>query len=558
MSEFSERRVKLAYTLSLFTAALAFVWFIIARTIDLNELSIYIGSTVLILVIAAIISKKGSLTLARIVYMIALNASVTITASHIGRAGSVEFVLMFALALPFIMFSFRREKHFIVLFTGLSGLLWLLLYLTDFTLFTDNHMDQEKAGQIIYPFSIASTIILVTYQLIYFSFLNARFYSEIHEKREEAIEASNAKSQFLSTMSHEIRTPLNAIIGLSHILGDSNPRPDQTQNIDALNYSGKILLNLLNNVLDFSKMESKEIELDPIPTDIKAAVKQIKKIHEASCLRKGIVMQVEIDDKIPSVWLDAVRFNQVVNNLISNAIKFTDKGSVSLKIWRLEEEESAQSIKLLTKITDTGIGMSEDQLEKIWDAFTQASVSTNRLYGGTGLGLPIVKKIVEAMGGSVRVDSEPGLGSSFYFEIELKVATEEDVTQKASKAKRDLSGKKILLVEDNEINVMVGRQILEKTKLKVEVAKDGSEAVEMVQNNEYDAILMDIQMPIMDGYTASMEIRKFNKTIPILALSASVFMEVKDKIHRSGMNGFIFKPFEPEVLLDRVEEAVNR
>lgn len=556
MSEFSERRIKLVFTLSLITAALAFCWFFIARNLGMIALSNYIGSAVLLFLISAIISKKGSLSLARLIYMVALNLSVSITASFVGRAGSVEFVLMFALALPFIMFSFRREKHLVVIFTGISALLWLLLYLTDFQLYSDVQMDQELAGQVIYPFSISSTIILVTYQLIYFSFLNARYYSEIHSKKEEALEASRAKSVFLSTMSHEIRTPLNAIIGLSHILGDSEPRPDQEQNIEALNYSGKILLNLLNNVLDFSKMESKVIELDPIPTDISAAVKQIKKIHEGSCLRKGISMKVEIDPDLPIVWLDIVRFNQVINNLVSNAIKFTDAGSVTLKIKRLEAAE--KKVRLKTEIIDTGIGIPQDQQEKIWEAFTQASVSTNRLYGGTGLGLPIVKSIVEAMGGEMKIESEKDRGSNFYFEIDLNLASDHELQKTNKKTIRDLSGYKVLLVEDNQINVMVGKQILEKAKLEVDVANDGQEAVNKVKENSYGVVLMDIQMPIMDGFMASKEIRKFNKELPILALSASVFMEVKDKIHRSGMNGFIFKPFEPEDLLNQVEESVRK
>ena len=519
------------------------------------ELSTYIGATVPFFIISALVSKKGNLTLARFIYMINFNISVAITASFIGKAGSVEFILMFALALPFVTFSFRRERQIIVLFSGLSMLLWFLLYYTDFNLFTNIHMDPELAGKYVYPVSIGTTILLVTYQLIYFSYINAQYYSSIHNQREEAIEESNAKSRFLSMMSHEIRTPLNAITGLSHILGDSNPRQDQVQNIEALNYSGKILLNLLNNVLDFSKMESTTITLDPIPTNIMLAVKQIKKIHEPSCLRKGITLELEIDDDLPIVQLDIVRFNQVINNLVSNAIKFTDEGSVTLRITKLNE--TTDTVLLHTEIKDTGIGIAQDQHEKVWQAFTQASTSTNRLYGGTGLGLPIVQSIVKAMGSQVKIDSEPGVGSSFNFDLQLKLASNEELEQATKKKEHDLKGKRILLVEDNQINVMVGRQILEKANLVVDVAYDGQEAVNKVRENNYDAVLMDIQMPIMDGYTASKEIRKFNTVTPIMALSASVFMEVKSKIIESGMNGFIFKPFEPEDLLDKIEDAMQ-
>ncbi|WP_246474446.1 response regulator [Arenibacter arenosicollis] len=555
MSEFSLRRVQLVFTLSLLTTVISLIWFFVTRSLDMQELSVYLMAAVPFFILSAIISKMGNLTLARCIYLIIFNLGVALTASFVGKAGSAEFILLFSVGLPFVWFSFRRERFLIGFFSGMSLIFWFLLYFTNFDLFTTVHMDAEKSGMYIYPISILTTIVLVTFQLIYFSYINNGFYSKIHDQREEAIEESNAKSKFLSMMSHEIRTPLNAITGLSHILGDSNPREDQKENIDALNYSGKILLNLLNNVLDFSKMESTKIELDPIPTNIMAAVRQIKKIHEPSCLRKGITMELEIDEELPNVWLDIVRFNQVINNLISNAIKFTDKGSVTLKI--VKQEESNGTVLMRTEILDTGIGIYKEQQEKIWQAFTQASSSTNRLYGGTGLGLPIVKSIVQAMGSMVKVESDPGKGSRFYFDLELKLASSGELDQIIHKKVHDLKGKKILLVEDNLINVMVAKQILEKANLVVDVAYNGQNAVDMVQENNFDTVLMDIQMPVMDGYTASREIRKFNSTLPILALSASVFLEVKNKILQSGMNGFIFKPFDPENLLNRIEEVLD-
>ncbi|MEG3659595.1 response regulator [Arenibacter palladensis] len=555
MTEFSRRRVQLVFTLSLLTTIISLVWFFIARSLDMHELSVYLIAATPFFILSAIISKMGNLTLARYIYLIIFNLGVALTSSFVGKAGSAEFILLFSMGLPFVWFSFRREKLHIGLFSGLSLIFWFLLYFTNFDLFTTDHMDVERAGLYIYPISILTTIFLVTFQLIYFSFINNGFYSKIHHQREEAIEESNAKSKFLSMMSHEIRTPLNAITGLSHILGDTNPREDQKENIDALNYSGKILLNLLNNVLDFSKMESTKIELDPIPTNIMAAVRQIKKIHEPSCLRKGIQMDLEIDEDLPNVWLDIVRFNQVINNLISNAIKFTDQGRVILKI--VNHGEFDGKVIIGTEIEDTGIGIPFEQQEKIWQAFTQASSSTNRLYGGTGLGLPIVKNIVAAMGSTVKVESKSGVGSRFYFNLELKLASSVELEQTINKKVHDLKGKKILLVEDNLINVMVAKQILEKANLNVEVAYNGQNAVDMVKENDYDAILMDIQMPVMDGYTASREIRKFNTSMPIMALSASVFLEVKNKIMQSGMNGFIFKPFDPEDLLNKIEEAIS-
>ena len=555
MNEFSQRRVKLVFILSLFTTGISALWFFLARSLNLHELSLYIAATMPFFICSAIISKVGNLTLARFIYLVAFNISVVITSSFIGKAGSVEFILLFAMALPFVFFSFRREKPYVALFPVLSIVFWILLYVTDFNLFTITKMDTTLADTYIYPVSIFTTAVLVTYQLIFFSMINARYYSNIQDEREDAIEASNAKSQFLSMMSHEIRTPMNAIIGLSHILGDTNPRPDQEENIEALNYSGKILLNLLNNVLDYSKMETSGIALDPIPTDVMSAVKQIKKIHEPGCLGKGITFKLQVDEKLPTLLLDIVRFNQVINNLVSNAIKFTKQGSVTLKITK--EEDRNGTVHMRTEIIDTGIGITKEQQEKIWQPFAQASISTNRLYGGTGLGLPIVKSIVEAMGSAVHIESEVAQGSRFYFDLEVKSISNEKLNQDSGKKERNLKGRRILLVEDNKINIMVGKQILERANLVVDVAFDGLMAVNMVKENDYCAVLMDIQMPIMDGYTSSIEIRKFNTTLPILALSASVFLEVKSKIEQSGMNGFIFKPFDREDLYNRIEEVID-
>ncbi|MFC2127977.1 response regulator [Bacteroidota bacterium] len=554
-SEFSPRRITLVFVLSIITAIMAFAWAIIAHFLNINNLDIYIASAVLLFLLSAVLSKTGYLTYARLLYLVTFIVSVSLTSSFVGKAGSVEYILMFTLGLPFLIFSFRSDKLQIYFFSGITAIVWFLLYLTDFNLYTHSKFDPILAGNFIYPVSVGTTILLVTYQLIIFSKLNIGYYTKIHDKREEAIEASNSKSQFLSTMSHEIRTPLNAIIGLSHILGDNNPKPDQIENIEALNYSGKTLLNLLNNVLDYSKMESTEITLDPIPTDISLAVKQLKKVYEASCLRKKINLIIDVEDDLPLVWLDIVRFHQVVNNLISNAIKFTHNGSVTLKISKQEEKNG--DFYLLTEVIDTGIGLNEEQQAKIFDAFTQATNSTTRLYGGTGLGLSIVKKIIEAMDSEIKIKSKVDCGSTFYFKIKLKKANKEELKNTSEKQEHNLKNKRILLVEDNQINVMVGKQILEKQGIIVHVAENGQEAVDKVKDNSYDIVLMDIQMPIMDGYRATHEIRKFNTEIPILALSASVFMEVKNKILDCGMNGFIFKPFNPNNLLNKIEEQIN-
>ena len=554
--KFSKRRAKMIFITSMVCSAISFLWFLLAIYLKIKNLSYFLISASVLFLTAAILSKKRHPKTARIIFLLLFNSSIAYVSSFLGKNASVEFFLIFAIGLPFVLFSFRKEKTQLFIFCFVPFLFWLLLYFTNFKLFVDSELtNPEEIRNLVYHISITTTLLLVVFQLIYYSYVNAKANNEAHVTKQKAIDASDAKSEFLSTMSHEIRTPLNAVIGLSHILGDNEPREDQIQNIEALNYSGKILLNLLNNVLDISKIQSSNIELDNIPVDLSEAVKQIQKVHESSCLQKGIVMNLEINNDIPLVWLDIVRFNQVINNLVTNAIKFTDKGSVTLRIKKINQTE--EHLDLLTEIIDTGIGISENKHEAIWEAFTQASTKTNRLYGGTGLGLPIVKSIVEHMGSKVKIESKIGEGSRFFFQLNLKLASKEDLHKIKLKKEYDFRGKKVLLVEDNTINVMVAKQILEKVNLKVEVANNGLSAVNMVKETHFDIVLMDIQMPIMDGYTASKEIRKFNKYVPIIALSASVLMEIKDNLEKNGMNGFIFKPFDPEDLLNKIEEVTK-
>jgi signal transduction histidine kinase/CheY-like chemotaxis protein len=548
----SKRVVKATYRLSLFNAIFGFVGFILGKHFELDTLAYFHLLSSFVYVICSLLAINNKIKLARILFFIFLNLGITITATYIGKAGHVEYLYLYSLALPFLIFSFKTEKKYVYIFSCSSGLLWIILNVYNFNLFNITQLDQEIANNFVYPLSCLATFIFTTSQLVYFSKSNIKHYSKIYSKKEYALEASEAKSKFLSTMSHEIRTPLNAVIGLSHILGDNNPRRDQVDNIEALNYSGKILLNLLNNVLDFSKMQSTKIHLDNIPTDISSAVKQIKKIYEGVCIKKGINLNIIIDKNIPIVLLDIVRYNQIINNLISNAIKFTDKGKVTLILKK--KKIINNHVILHTEIRDTGIGIAKDKQKTIWMPFSQASNTTNRLYGGTGLGLPIVQSIVKAMGSKVRILSKVGRGSRFYFDLKLQILTDAELEKSKDKKEYNFSGKKVLLVDDNLINVMVGKQILEKAKLKVAVANDGLAAVNKVKEEEFDIVLMDIQMPIMDGYTATQEIRKFNKKIPVLALSASVFMEIKDKINDCGMNGFVFKPFNPEDLLEEIEK----
>ena len=554
--EFSKRRTKLVFIGSFVNIFSALIFAFVFYFIDFKFLAYFVSFSSFLFLVATILIKQRYVKLARSLFLLNFNLSVALVASYVGKNASIDFFLLYAIGLPFTVFSIRRERFWLVFYSLLPIFLLALLYVYEFNFFGVEQLDPEIAKNYVYPFSVTFTLLLIAFQLAYFSYLSASYNTTIIDKSEEAIKASDAKSQFLTTMSHEIRTPLNAVIGLSHILGEDNPRKDQLQNIEALNYSGKILLNLLNNVLDFSKIQNEEIELDKSPVNLQTAINQIKKVHEASCIKKGIKMNLEIDDEIPFVWLDITRFNQVINNLVANAVKFTEKGSVTLRITK--QNLSNDEVSILTEVIDTGIGIPNDKQKVIWEAFSQASETTNRLYGGTGLGLPIVKSIVQRMGSRIALDSELGKGSRFFFTINLKIASEKEFNKKTEKKNYDFKEKKVLLVEDNDINVMVGKQILEKANLIVEVAENGIIAIEKAKENKYDVILMDLQMPILDGYQASRKIREFNTKVPIIALSASVYMESKSQLEKAQIDGFIFKPFNPQDLLQQIETLISK
>ena len=536
------------------TSILAFSWFIVLRRLEMYELSYYIASTIGLFLFASFIVKEHFL-LSRLILISALNLSVLVTASYIGQAGSVEFILLFTFGLPFLMFSFLREKKWVFIFGAIPLLGWMGLFFSDFKLFSSTELDPVFAHEVIYPFSVASTFVLVGFEIIYFACMISRYNVSVHNKRREAEQASTAKTRFLSTMSHEIRTPLNAIIGISHILELGKPREDQKENVKALNYSAKLLMELLNNVLDYSKIDAQKLQLDPVPTNLNKELFQLQKIHQAACENKGIKLVVDIDEDIPMIWLDEVRFTQVINNLLTNAIKFTDQGEVLVKLKTTEITEDTVDVRV--EVLDTGIGIAEDKLDAVFEAFRQETNSTQRLYGGTGLGLSIVQKIVEQMGSEVKVDSKLGEGTKFYFDLQLDRVKDAEQADDIGVEQFNLQGVNVLLVEDNPINEMVGRQILENAGISVESAEDGEIAVSMAQKKQYDIILMDIQMPIMDGYQASIAIREFDQSTPIIALSASVLMEVKDQIYDCGMNGFVHKPFNPDRLFEEIHNLLK-
>ena len=378
------------------------------------------------------------------------------------------------------------------------------------------------------------------------------FTASLRKAKEEAEHASRTKTEFLSMMSHEIRTPMNAVIGLTNFLIEDKPKHDHKESLNTLKFSAENLLVIINDILDFSKIEAQKIELDYQAIAIRQLVKRLEQIFLPLAENKHLKLHIKVDSAIPEmVECDQTRLSQVLTNLLGNAIKFTENGHISLKLEQVEWVGETARVRFT--VSDTGIGIDSERQKVIFESFTQANSSITRKFGGTGLGLTITKRLLELQGASLELDSAEGIGSTFWFELDLKVVQKTDeTTLKIPIVDPEAIQGKVLLVEDNEVNVMVASKFLKKWGAQVEVAENGQRALEILAENSFDVILMDLQMPIMDGFTASRKIREKGQNIPIIALTASVLIEDRRKIYEAGMNDFVMKPFDPAQLQAKI------
>ena len=374
--------------------------------------------------------------------------------------------------------------------------------------------------------------------------------------KENAEKSSRFKSEFLSIMSHEIRTPMNAVIGTTNLLLQDNPSPSQLEYLHTLQFSSNNLLELINDILDYNKIEAGKLELYKLPFNIHKLSTNI--LHSFSTKAEENLSKLELvfDKNIPVNLIgDQLRLGQVLNNLLSNAVKFTRNGSVYLRLESQQIKHDRVSVKFT--VADTGIGIAPENIEKIFDPFTQELQSTQSDYGGTGLGLAITKRLVELHNSTINTVSVPGEGTEFSFIIEFEKAQIEEQTETAAPAPQkdqdeNLNGMRILLVDDNKMNLLIATKFLKNWHANVQHASNGKIAVEMAMMNNFDLIIMDLQMPVMDGFEASSIIKQTQPELPIIALSADAMPETQLKASQYGMNDYLTKPFVPEILFSKI------
>lgn len=386
---------------------------------------------------------------------------------------------------------------------------------------------------------------------------------ELREAKDIAEKATMAKSEFLSKMTHELRTPLNAIVGLTDIM-TGEKKYDGDENLKSMKYSADTLLGIINEVLDFSKIEAGKVTFDRSVFSLSHTLKNIEHSFDFKLKEKGIDFEVAIENNVPDfIHGDRIKLNQILLNLVGNAVKFTTKGKVQVKVRQTQKEGNQSTIEFLVR--DTGIGIPQEKLATIFDSFSQATNKTTRKYGGTGLGLTITKKFVELQGGELFVESQEGIGSTFGFFLTFETEKDGQAIKKAKSSivYKDYSQSRVLVAEDNIMNQLVFRKMLEKWKITPVFAINGAEALSKLGNEEFDMVFMDLQMPTMNGFDATRNFRiKENKVngarLPIVALTADAFLESRKEVAEVGMNDFLSKPIEPMELQRVLNEYLDK
>lgn len=516
-------------------------------------------------------NAKKKLEVGLIISVINLNLYLIIVSYIEGlRAGTYLFYFPYFLVLTFVV---SIGKHF-------RG--WILVYsitivsaLICFNISPDVNGAVQKISEAMYKKLYTSNLTIGMALTVIFSYAILRTNKnneeailkenanlrhtemELLKAKKKAEVAANAKSRFLSNMSHELRTPLNGIIGVSNLLSQEHYLPTQKHSLDILRYSSEHMMTLINDILDYHKIEAGKLELEVRPVNVMKFMNRIINQFAGQIQSKGLKFNTAIDVHLDNeMFTDETRLNQILSNLLSNAIKFTDSGSISLTAKQLYSTSEKATVQFVVK--DTGIGIPEVKHREIFRSFTQADIDTTRKYGGTGLGLTISKRLINMFNSELMLKSQEGKGSEFFFTVVLKINQESKlyVEQDPNTQLTSLEGVRILIAEDNKVNMSVAKRFMNKWGIHVEEAVNGREAVERFRKGSYDLMLIDLEMPEMDGPTALREIRRFNKSVPAMAFTAAVYDNMENDLLKKGFVDYIHKPFRPEVLHNKIAALI--
>jgi signal transduction histidine kinase/ActR/RegA family two-component response regulator len=535
------------------------------------------------------LAKQGYRRTAKMLLIIYINIGIVILSSVFGNDAMIQAFFIPTMGLSILIFEAKN-----VVLRNVAIFLSILAYfILDYVIFDQVYFSESRFS--IIRWSVLTAAFITTW-LIFNTFSDFRESAEsrtnellekemkmnrelnqnqrklesnieeLERARADLEQTTKAKSEFLATMSHEIRTPMNAIMGMTHLLQKENPREDQLEPLNILDFSGKTLLSLIDDVLDFSKIEAGRLEFEHIEFQLDKLITTIIESFRVMANNKNVTLKNRVENAIPNILVgDPARLTQILNNLLSNAMKFTEEGEVTLSVKILDDY--SETVRLEFSVSDTGIGIAPDRVNNIFESFTQASGSTKRLYGGTGLGLTISKQLTELQGGSLWVDSELDKGSTFYVELKFMKGSEDEMLDTGEVVNTDvesevLKGARLLIAEDNLVNQRVMQRFLQRWEVDMLIVNNGKEAVEAVKREKFDAVLMDLQMPVMDGYQATTTIRRLDdpvkRKIPIVALTAAALKEVREKVYACGMNDFLTKPFNPTELQQKLGSLIKK
>jgi signal transduction histidine kinase len=564
------KRVRLTNLLGIY----AFVIYFLFIASAFYTQSLFILSSAIVMIAVTLFgfwcNDKGYFSLSKTIYIVGSSSVLFITYNVINISESILLFYFLIFLTHSVLYEAKKERKTLIFNFFYCALTILLAFFLPRNTLGTVILPEARikvldvfnvlgaaAMFMIFLYIIARSNFIVEQRFLYAWKTSKQQTLQLEEARKKAEVANRAKSNFLSNMSHELRTPLNGIIGTTNLIISENNNPQLQEKYNILNHCSEYMLGLVNDILDFSKLEAGKIVLDKQPLNIRKLITELEELFRPSFAGTNVRFIIHIDPDLKETYAaDKLRITQVLNNLISNAVKFTPTGTVTLTA-KVASNSNDDEQNVYFEVKDTGIGIREEKQAKIFESFTQADADTTRKYGGTGLGLTISRRLVQIMGGELQLKSKQDQGSIFSFTLPLSVINMSTLLSDDNAAidLSELTDMHVLLAEDNPVNAMVAKQQLSKWNVNVTVAKNGVQALYLFSNNTFDLLLIDLEMPELDGYGVIHEIRQQDKNIPAFAFTASVFEDMEEKLRAHGFNGYLHKPFKPDQLYTKLLQS---